>query len=77
MPNSSDYDNVRQAVVMLISSLARHLEKDYTRIKPIVKRLLAALSTPSEQVQESVSNCLPHLIYSIKDEAQGIVKKLF
>ncbi|XP_055374977.1 eIF-2-alpha kinase activator GCN1 [Condylostylus longicornis] len=75
-PNSSDYDNVRQAVVILMGSLARHLEKDDERIQPIVKRLLAALSTPSEQVQESVSNCLPHLMYSIKDEAPAIIKKL-
>lgn len=49
-PKSSLYDNVRQAVVILMGSLARHLEKDDERIQPIVNRLLAALSTPSQQV---------------------------
>lgn len=75
-PKSSYYDNIRQAVVILMGSLARHLDKDDERIQPIVKRLLAALSTPSQQVQEAVANCLPHLMPSIKDEANAIIKKL-
>lgn len=75
-PKSSYYDNIRQAVVILVGSLARHLDKEDDRIQPIVKRLLTALSTPSQQVQEAVANCLPHLMPSIKDEANGIIKKL-
>ncbi|XP_034131444.1 eIF-2-alpha kinase activator GCN1 [Drosophila guanche] len=75
-PKSQSYDNIRQAVVILMGSLARHLEKDDKRIDPIVKRLLTALSTPSQQVQEAVSNCLPHLIPSVKDEAPNMIKKL-
>lgn len=75
-PKSSTYDNIRQAVVILMGSLARHLDKDDERIQPIVRRLLAALSTPSQQVQEAVANCLPHLMPSVKDEANAIVKKL-
>lgn len=75
-PNSSRYDNIRQAVVILMGSLARHLEVSDERIQPIVKRLLAALSTPSETVQEAVSSCLPHLIPSVKDEAPQMIKKL-
>lgn len=75
-PKSSSYDNIRQAVVILMGSLARHLDKDDERIQPIVRRLLAALSTPSQQVQEAVANCLPHLMPSVKDEANGIIKKL-
>lgn len=75
-PKSSTYDNIRQAVVILMGSLARHLDKDDERIQPIVRRLLAALSTPSQQVQEAVANCLPHLMPSVKDEANGIIKKL-
>lgn len=75
-PKSSFYDNVRQAVVILMGSLARHLEKDDERIQPIVKRLMTALSTPSQQVQEAVANCLPHLMPSVKDEAPAIIKKL-
>ncbi|XP_023172860.2 eIF-2-alpha kinase activator GCN1 isoform X2 [Drosophila hydei] len=75
-PKSQSYDNIRQAVVILMGSLARHLEKEDKRIDPIVKRLITALSTPSQQVQEAVSNCLPHLMPSVKDEAPAMVKKL-
>ncbi|XP_055908453.1 eIF-2-alpha kinase activator GCN1 [Eupeodes corollae] len=75
-PKSQSFDNIRQAVVILMGSLARHLDKDDKRIEPIVKRLLAALSTPSQQVQEAVANCLPHLMPSIKDEAPMMVKRL-
>lgn len=47
---SAHYDAVKQAVVILMGSLARHLEKDDPRIKPIVMRLISALSTPSQTV---------------------------
>lgn len=75
-PKNSSYDNIRQAVVILMGSLARHLDKDDKRIQPIVQKLMSALSTPSQQVQEAVANCIPHLIPSIKDQAPQIVKKL-
>lgn len=75
-PKSGQFDAVRQSVVILMGSLAKHLEKDDPRIKPIVMRLIAALSTPSQQVQESVANCLPHLIPSVKEEAPALVNKL-
>ncbi|KAH8417300.1 hypothetical protein KR222_008388, partial [Zaprionus bogoriensis] len=75
-PKSQSYDNIRQAVVILMGSLARHLEKEDKRIDPIVKRLITALSTPSQQVQEAVSNCLPHLMPSVKDEVPAMIKKL-
>jgi hypothetical protein len=48
--NSASYDSVRQSVVILMGSLARHLEPTDPRIKPIVKKLIEALSTPSQQV---------------------------
>jgi hypothetical protein len=75
-PNNSQFDNIRMAVVILMGSLARHLDKEDSRIEPIVQRLLGALSTPSQQVQEAVANCIPHLIPSVKDQAPEIVKKL-
>ncbi|XP_075147200.1 lethal (3) 80Fj isoform X2 [Haematobia irritans] len=75
-PKSESFDNIRQAVVILMGSLARHLDKDDPRIEPIVRRLLSALSTPSQQVQEAVSNCLPHLMPSVKDEAASMIKRL-
>lgn len=75
-PDSSSFDAVRQSVVILMGSLARHLEKDDARIKPIVERLIDALSTPSQQVQEAVANCLPPLVPAIKDDAPVMVKNL-
>ncbi|CAH0556041.1 unnamed protein product [Brassicogethes aeneus] len=73
---SAHYDAVKQAVVILMGSLARHLDKDDVRIKPIVMRLIQALSTPSQTVQESVANCLPPLVSAVKEESSGLVNKL-
>ncbi|XP_014216178.1 eIF-2-alpha kinase activator GCN1 [Copidosoma floridanum] len=75
-PKTGSFDCIKQSVVILMGSLARHLDKDDRRIKPIVTRLVAALSTPSQQVQEAVANCLPHLVPSIKDDTPKIVEKL-
>uniref|UniRef100_A0A069DYI0 Putative translational activator gcn1 n=1 Tax=Panstrongylus megistus TaxID=65343 RepID=A0A069DYI0_9HEMI len=75
-PDCSSYDAVRQSVVILMGSLARHLDKDDKKVKPIVAKLIDALSTPSQQVQEAVANCLPALVPSIKDEAPTLVQKL-
>lgn len=49
-PNDASYDAVRQSVVVLMGSLAKHLEKSDPKVKPIVAKLIAALSTPSQQV---------------------------
>jgi len=76
-PTSSNYDAVRQSVVILMGSLARHLEPTDARIKPIVDRLLNALTTPSQQVQEAVANCLPPLMQAVNEDAPQIVKDLF
>lgn len=73
---SAHYDAVKQAVVVLMGSLARHLDKEDERIKPIFSRLIQALSTPSQTVQEAVANCLPPLVPSVKEEAPGYVNKL-
>ncbi|XP_012272971.1 eIF-2-alpha kinase activator GCN1 [Orussus abietinus] len=75
-PKIGSFDSIKQSVVILMGSLARHLDKDDPRIKPIVMRLIAALSTPSQQVQEAVANCLPHLVSSIKEDAPRIVDNL-
>ncbi|KAI5634478.1 HEAT repeats domain-containing protein [Phthorimaea operculella] len=77
-PKSGLYDAVRQCVVLLVGSLAKHLERDDARIKPITLRLIAALSTPSQQVQEAVSNCLPPLVSSpaLENEIPAIMQKL-
>lgn len=49
-PNDASYDAVRQSVVVLMGSLAKHLDKSDPKVKPIVAKLITALSTPSQQV---------------------------
>ncbi|XP_076020781.1 stalled ribosome sensor GCN1 [Genypterus blacodes] len=75
-PQDASYDSVRQSVVILMGSLAKHLEKTDPKVKPIVAKLITALSTPSQQVQESVASCLPPLVPAIKEDAAGIVRNL-
>ncbi|KAM4051160.1 stalled ribosome sensor GCN1 isoform 1-T1 [Anomaloglossus baeobatrachus] len=75
-PNDASYDAVRQSVVILMGSLAKHLDKSDPKVKPIVAKLIAALSTPSQQVQESVASCLPPLVPAIKDDAGSMIQKL-
>ncbi|XP_005111057.1 eIF-2-alpha kinase activator GCN1 [Aplysia californica] len=75
-PDTADYDPVRQSIVILMGNLARHLDSDNPKVKPIVAQLIAALSTPSQEVQEAVANCLPALVPSIKPDAPGLVSKL-
>lgn len=49
-PDDVSYDQVRQSVVILMGTLARHLDKEDQKVKPIVKKLIDTLSTPSQQV---------------------------
>lgn len=50
-PQDASYDSVRQSVVILMGSLAKHLDKNDPKVKPIVAKLITALSTPSQQVK--------------------------
>ncbi|XP_051924087.1 eIF-2-alpha kinase activator GCN1 [Hippocampus zosterae] len=75
-PQDASYDAVRQSVVILMGSLAKHLDKNDPKVKPIVAKLITALSTPAQQVQESVASCLPPLVPAIKEDAAGIVRNL-
>ena len=49
-PDTASFDAVRQSVVILMGSLAKHLDKDDPKVKPIVAKLIETLSTPSQQV---------------------------
>jgi HEAT repeat protein len=75
-PDSSANDVVRRSVVVLMGTLARHIDKDNPKVKPIVAKLIEALSTPSQMVQEAVANCLPYLIPVFKEEAPSLLQKL-
>lgn len=59
-PQDASYDSVRQSVVILMGSLAKHLDKNDPKVKPIVAKLITALSTPSQQVKSSFVSLSTH-----------------
>lgn len=69
-------DNINQAVVILFGSLAQHLESSDRRVTEVVKRLIEALKTPSEVVQEAVADCLTPLV-PLLSETSTLVDQLF
>lgn len=75
-PDSSAQDTIRESVIILTGSLAKHLEKTDSKIKPIFSKLMAALSTPSQTVQQAVAECLPPLCTAMKGEAPELMKEL-
>lgn len=50
-PASGDFDAARSGVIVLMGTLARHLDSEDPKLKPIVNKLIEALSTPSQQVR--------------------------
>ena len=73
-------DLVGEALVILYGSLARHLSRGDERVPQVVRRLLSALSTPSENIQYAVAGCLPPLIRSSTQQTseyiQLVIKEL-
>lgn len=55
-PHTASFDAIRQSVVILMGTLAKHLDVDSPKIKPIVGCLIEALSTPSQQVGRYVAS---------------------
>ncbi|OTF74341.1 GCN1-like protein [Euroglyphus maynei] len=75
-PDDHETDIVRESVIILMGTLARHIESDNPKLKPILSKLVEALSTPSKIVQEAVANCLQYLIPKFKDDAPALLQKL-
>ena len=75
-PDSKATDVVKQNVVILMATLAKHLKQDDPKVKPIVCKLMESLSTPSEQVQVAVAGCLAPLVPAIKDLAPQLVQRI-
>jgi hypothetical protein len=74
-------DQVNEAVIIMYGALARHLQKDDSRVPKVVERLLETLSTPSEAVQYAVAECLPPLIRAstgkTPEYVQHVLDRLF
>jgi len=49
-PDTANYDALRHSVVVLMGTLAKHLDTDNPKVRPIVGLLIETLSTPSQQV---------------------------
>lgn len=71
--SSQDQDLVNEAVIIMYGALARHLKAGDVRIDKVVTRLLATLSTPSENVQYAIAGCLPPLIQMSPDKTSEYV----
>lgn len=63
-------DQVREAVVIFLGTLARHLAADDPKVRTVIDRLLEVLKTPAESVQKAVGQCLGSLLKNITEETQ-------
>jgi hypothetical protein len=70
------FDWRREGVVVLLGAAAKHLEPADPRVPPIVQSLIAALSTPSENVQLAVANNLAMLGAAVKAQGPEVLDQL-
>ncbi|GLC46160.1 hypothetical protein PLESTB_001196200 [Pleodorina starrii] len=73
------FDLVREGVVVLLGTIARHLPPSDPKRAAALDLLMGVLGTPSESVQRSVSNCLPPLVAPLASNTeytQGLVDRL-
>uniref|UniRef100_A0A7S1C9J2 TOG domain-containing protein n=1 Tax=Bicosoecida sp. CB-2014 TaxID=1486930 RepID=A0A7S1C9J2_9STRA len=68
-PNTTAQDHQHEGAVVLLGSLASHLDPSDPKVPATVDTLFAALKTPSEAVQKAVAGCLPRLMKAVKDRA--------
>ncbi|CCH46758.1 putative translational activator [Wickerhamomyces ciferrii] len=70
-------ETIRENVVVLYGTLARHLSSSDARLSTIVDRLLKTLETPSERVQKAISDVIAPLVHLFKPKVGGYIEHLF
>jgi len=75
-PASEVHDRVRESVILLVGELAAFLAPTDPKVPSVLKQLLGTLTTPSEQVQMAVANCLPGLVKSLKDDVGELIQQM-
>lgn len=73
---SESQDRVFESVIVLLGRLAGFLDGNDPRMLSVIDRLLLALHTPSELVQDAVSECLPPLVRANRDKGSKIIEQL-
>lgn len=74
---TAENDNTRKNVIILLGTMAKHLEANDPQIKAILDQLMQALNTPSQVVQEAVANCFPPLIETFRKDSTAMLKDLY
>lgn len=75
-PDDQKHDEVRKSVIILMGTLGKHIEMDNPKLRPIISKLIEALSTPSQMVQEAVANCLQYLIPKFVNDTPLLMQNL-
>ncbi|KAJ1557917.1 translational activator of GCN4, partial [Nowakowskiella sp. JEL0078] len=71
------HDRIRESVVVMLGTLAQHMDSNSEIIPSVVAKLIHTLKTPSEPVQMAVSECLPPLVRGLPvEEARKMSESL-
>ncbi|KAJ3405592.1 translational activator of GCN4, partial [Chytridiales sp. JEL 0842] len=73
---SQTSDWIRESTVILLGTVAQHLDAKDKKIPEVVDRLVETLKTPSEVVQVAVSECLPALVKPMTDGIDSLIQRL-
>jgi HEAT-like repeat len=74
--SSEAADYIREALVILLGRLAKHLDSADARVPLTVDRLVEALRTPSEVVQSAVAECLSPLVVPMGNKIGQLMERL-
>lgn len=74
---STQLDQIKEAVIILYGTAARHFSEGDSRLDMVIKRMIVTLDTPSEYVQLAISDCLAPLVSLCRPMLKGYFDSLF